>query len=87
VLRTAICARSWALSRSGIYFATCEGSGRTQDYTIHFQDLESGEVTDLFRKQGPYGHAHLAVSPDERWILYREQPLPQSELMLVENFR
>jgi hypothetical protein len=29
----------------------------------------------------------LAVSPDEKWILFSEMPFAQSELMLVENFR
>jgi Tol biopolymer transport system component len=88
----------WALSRSGIYHATEQArafagvdvSRRTRvatEYAIRFLDFESGEVTELFRKEGPFRHRWLAVSPDEEWILYGEQPLAQAELMLVENFR
>ena len=46
-----------------------------------------GEVTEVFRKEGPFGHARLAVSPDDEWLLYAEAPSATSELMLVENFR
>jgi hypothetical protein len=68
-----------------------------QAYTIQFFDFESGEVTDVFRREGPFDHGivgaerstgpSLAVSPDEEWILYAECPAEKSELMLVENFR
>ena len=79
--------RYWALTPGGIYFTTIQVGVRAIDYTIQFYDLESGEVTELFGKEGPSLTPGLAVSPDEEWILYSEQPLPQSELMLVENFR
>jgi Tol biopolymer transport system component len=79
----------WTLSRSGLYYATRERIlvRRTSEYTIRFLDFESGQVMDLFRKKGPFRHGFLAVSPDEEWLLYDEAPAPQSELMLVENFR
>jgi hypothetical protein len=88
----------WALSRSGIYYATqkarvfggVDDSFRARvptEYTIRFLDFESGEVAELFREQGPFRHRWLAVSPDEEWILYGGQSLAQAELMLVDNFR
>jgi Tol biopolymer transport system component len=88
----------WALSRSGIYYATqqarvfagVDDSFRARvptDYTIRFLDSESGEVVELFREGGPFRHRWLAVSPDEEWILYGGQSLAQAELMLVEHFR
>jgi serine/threonine protein kinase/Tol biopolymer transport system component len=78
----------WALSRGGIYFATSRWHpGRKETYTIELLDLESGETSEVFHKQGPFGHASLAVSPDERWILFGESAPTQSELMLVENLR
>ena len=46
-----------------------------------------GRVAELSRKNGPFHHYSLTVSPDEEWILYGEQPIPTRELMLVENFR
>jgi hypothetical protein len=39
-------------------------------YSVHFLSFDSGEVTELFRKEGPFTHARLAVSPEEKWILY-----------------
>jgi Tol biopolymer transport system component len=87
VLRAVTSPRTWALTRSGIYFATEQSSARTQDYAIQFYDFESGDVTELSRKVGPFDHFLLAVSPDEKWVLYSERPTAQSELMLVENFR
>jgi Tol biopolymer transport system component/predicted Ser/Thr protein kinase len=81
--------RIFALSRSGLYFATRQEvvRGRVEEYTIQFVAFESGEVTELFRKKGPFGHNRFAVSPGEEWILYSEWPFSTSELMLVENFR
>jgi hypothetical protein len=48
--------------------------------------FKSGRVTELFRDEGR-GPYWLAVSPDERWLLYTKNPFWTSELMLVENFR
>jgi hypothetical protein len=41
----------------------------------------------VFEDEGFYPWVDLAVSPDDRWILTVKQPLPVSELMLMENFR
>lgn len=57
------------------------------EYTIQFLAFDSGEVTEVFRKEGPFNHARLEVSPDDEWILYAEAPSATSKLMLVENFR
>jgi Tol biopolymer transport system component len=76
----------WALSRAGIYWPT-QSRGWNPDHTIHFFDFESGRTETLFRTRGPFIGLWLAVSPDEKWILYAEAPMMQSELMLVENFR
>ena len=54
---------------------------------VQFLDFASGRTTELFRKDGPFLHMELAVSPGEEWILYAESPVGQSELMLMENFR
>jgi hypothetical protein len=85
VLRAVISWGGWALAPSGIYFATSRRSVYTDVYTIQFLDLESGAATELFRREGSF--SRLAVSPDEKWILFGEGPLPQAELMLMENFR
>ena len=77
--------RSWALGRSGIYFSKSQ-SGRP-GWAIQFFDLMTGQVTELFRKDGLLRNPSLAVSPDEEWLLYSDEPRPTSEVMLVENFR
>jgi dipeptidyl aminopeptidase/acylaminoacyl peptidase len=78
----------WDLSAAGIYYATeREVHVAGNEYTVDFLDFRSGRSETLFRKESPLGHWALAVSPDERWILFGELPAAQSELMLVENFR
>ena len=77
----------WAVSNDGIYYSTGTVQGRWRDLTVLYLEIESGQVTEVFRGEGPIGRELGAVSPDETWILYGEGPLPTSELMLVENFR
>jgi len=77
----------WALSGSGLYYVTERALTRWQEHAILHLDFESGQVAELFRKEGPYWVGWLAVSPDEEWILYCDGPAASSGLMLVENFR
>jgi Tol biopolymer transport system component len=79
----------WTLSERGIYFTTWAWGlrHRSARYTIQYLDLGSGEVTELFSKEGSARPQCLAVSPDEQWILYTEVGMLSSELKLVENFR
>jgi Tol biopolymer transport system component/predicted Ser/Thr protein kinase len=81
--------QSWAVGRGGLYYATTTELVvlRRQEFTIHYLDFQTGRTTTLFRKQGADIHHSLAVSPDERWILFGESPAWQSDLMLIENFR
>ena len=78
---------NWALSPDGIYYAQVRPREQGEDYSIQFLDCASGRTTELFRKEGSFFHRWLAVSPGEERILYGEQPVGQSELMLMENFR
>jgi 6-phosphogluconolactonase (cycloisomerase 2 family) len=87
IVREAVHPKNYALAGSGIYYATRRTRGRSTVYAIQYLDPDSGETTEIFRKEGPFDHMWIAVSPDEEWILYGERPAPTSELMLVENFR
>jgi Tol biopolymer transport system component len=78
---------NWALARSGIYFSRSPSRVRRKPWVIEYLDLDSGQVTDLLRMDGPAYRWGLAVSPDEEWILFGQMPAPESELMMVENFR
>jgi Tol biopolymer transport system component len=81
-------ALDWALSAPSLVFATTEERARESEaYTVHSLDLESGEVTELFRREGPFHHETLAVSPDGEWVLFGENRLGDDELTLVEGFR
>ena len=41
----------------------------------------------MFTQKGPLIPSYIGVSPDEAWIVRHQHTAPQSELMLVENFR
>jgi Tol biopolymer transport system component len=76
---------AWTVSRNGLYYAT---QGRGGPYSIQYLDFDSGQVTELLRREEPRFRFSLTVSPDERWILFTQPSGPlTSELVLVENFR
>jgi Tol biopolymer transport system component/tRNA A-37 threonylcarbamoyl transferase component Bud32 len=77
----------WALAPAGLYYEQMRPRDQGEEFSIRYLDLSSGRTTEVFRKEGPFFHSWLAVSPGEEWVLYGEQPLGQSELMLMENFR
>jgi Tol biopolymer transport system component len=79
----------WALGERGLYYATARGlvPRRREEFTIQYLDFRSGKTTTLFRKEAVVGHTSMALSPDEKLILFGEAPGWQSELMLMENFR
>ena len=87
--------RGLSVSRSGVYYSfwhrrreyTLRTQGRGSEYSIHFLDFESGQEMKLFEEEDFAATMDLAASPDDRWILTAQSPVPVSELMLVENFR
>jgi Tol biopolymer transport system component/predicted Ser/Thr protein kinase len=81
--------QNWNLSREGIYYATTRDLLflRRSESTVYFFDFETGHATPLFTQTGPRWPSYLTVSPDEEWIARHQHTNPQSELMLVENFR
>jgi sugar lactone lactonase YvrE len=78
----------WALGRRGLYYATTveRVPVRRRELTIQYLDFATGRTTPLFRREGAF-HQGLAVSPDEKWILFGEAPAWQADLVLMENFR
>ncbi len=87
VIAEPVAAWNWAVGGSGLYLSREEPLDRGQRWTMEHLDLESGRVTELHRKAGPFFRRTVWVSSDEEWILYAETPAATSELMLVENFR
>jgi hypothetical protein len=88
ILRDALRAwGDWTLSRNGLYYATIRDGFRREEFVIRYRDLGSGQINELYKKDGAFYHIWLAVSPSEEWILFREGPYPTAELTLVENRR
>jgi hypothetical protein len=81
---------NWVLAGRGLYYAATRDQVplRRQEFQVQYLEFSSGHATTLFRKEVVFGgHLFMAVSPDEKWILFSEAPGWQSELMLMENFR
>jgi len=86
VLATPVYHTEWALAPSGLYFSLRQPLPRGSRWGIELLDLTSNQVTELYRKDGPFLHVWIAVSPNEEWLLYSERQADTSELMLVEGF-
>jgi Tol biopolymer transport system component/DNA-binding winged helix-turn-helix (wHTH) protein len=74
---------AFALGKQGIYFIRPAGQGSGQE--LAFLDFANSQVTSLVTipRAVTFG---LALSPDERLILYSQIDQVGSDLMLVENF-
>jgi Tol biopolymer transport system component len=72
------------VTERGLYYATCSGS-EGEDSQLHRLDLASGQDRALGTLE-KYRYA-IAVSPDEKTVVYVRVPRTDSDLMLVEGFR
>lgn len=75
---------AYALGKQGIYFirATDQGSGQE----LAFLRFATGQISSIVTIPRPV-ISPLALSPDERLILYSQRDQIGTDLMLVENFR
>jgi Tol biopolymer transport system component/DNA-binding winged helix-turn-helix (wHTH) protein len=74
---------NWALARNGIYFL--DSSIRT-NATVKFFDFATGKKISISTSDKPPSPG-LALSPDGRSILYVQNELAESSIMLVKNFQ
>jgi Tol biopolymer transport system component len=77
---------SWAVAEQGIYFAN---TSKPAHPLIEFFSFATGKVTlvaAIGRGIGS-GVTGLAVSPDNRWLLYPQFDSGGSDIMLIEKFR
>jgi dipeptidyl aminopeptidase/acylaminoacyl peptidase len=74
---------NWGITSKGIYFLRFDKSPHA---TIQFFDFATAKVTPIwtFDKEPGWG---LAVSPDEKSIVYVQNEFAESNIMLVKNFR
>jgi Tol biopolymer transport system component len=70
----------WALSVDGIYYINY----RAKPGVIEFFSFATSHVTRI--AELPQSLSCLAVSPDQRWLLYSQREI-DTDIMLVENFR
>jgi hypothetical protein len=77
-------ADSWTATPRGIYF-TSSGAAPA----VHFYDFASHTarlVRTLPQPPAPLGGLGMAVSGDERWLLYTCNAEWQSEIMMLSGF-
>ena len=75
----------WSLSREGISPGPETPACRRRIRHRLPGDSVPEEITEIYQAESPCLHGWLAVSPDERWILYGEVPRWEVNLMLAEN--
>jgi Tol biopolymer transport system component len=74
----------WTVGKQGIYFFTPpDGQGRSDICLYKFATGKISKILTIERNV----YYRIAVSPDERTILYGQYDQTGSDLMLVENFR
>jgi Tol biopolymer transport system component len=83
VLNREILWADWAVRPEGLYFATQTG----KKYLIEFFSFQTGKVVPFYQEETLNVCVFLTISPDGKWLLYTEYIYPESDLMLVENFR
>jgi Tol biopolymer transport system component/DNA-binding winged helix-turn-helix (wHTH) protein len=76
----------WALVKTGIYYVNTETGAQPALQFLRFADKRVVQVAALDRRPVPFLPG-MAVSPDERWVLYTQEDQRSSDIMLVENFR
>ena len=74
----------WTVGKQGIYFFTPrDAKGRSDICLYRFATGQTSRILTIERD----AYYRIAVSPDERTILYGQFDQAGSDLMLVENFR
>jgi eukaryotic-like serine/threonine-protein kinase len=77
----------WVVGRAGIYFLNANTKPNAR---IEFFDFATNETTPILRLEKPattFAYAGLAIAPDGRSLLYSQNELDDSYIMLVKNFR
>jgi Tol biopolymer transport system component len=73
---------NWALVEEGIYYVYLMGDG----YRVDFHSFKTGHDIKIAKIEGQriWG---ICISPDRHWLLYTNEEPPESDIILMENFR
>jgi Tol biopolymer transport system component len=77
----------WDVASNGVYFVEFRADASLGKWLLRLLRSDVSEVTDVMELPPPAGGACLDVSPDEPWLLYTQNDVLGSDLMLVENFK
>ena len=75
---------SHAVGQEGIYFSPSRKEGESS--VIQFYSFANGSIVDVFRTEDRIPGV-MDVSPDGKYVLYTQDDMTGSDLMLVEDFR
>jgi hypothetical protein len=79
----------WTVSESGIYLLDPDAKGGPAVDLFRFDTRARTHILKLQGEPNDYAWSlgSLAVTPDQRWILYPHLDRREADIMLVENFR
>jgi Tol biopolymer transport system component len=84
-------ATNWVVTPTGIYYFTVNRSQpNARPYTLWFFDFATRATSQITTIEGPrvsFLITDMAVSPDERWLLFTQRDQLEYDLMLVEDFK
>lgn len=75
---------NYAVTSNGVYFVPLPNPGGTS--SVQFLDFTTGAISRLVSIDRPIDLG-LAVSPDEKELLFTQSDYAGRDLMLVENFQ
>jgi len=80
---------NWAVASHGLYFLDYRPKSHPPRAGIDFLDFHSGVVRQLGEtpQKPTVWNTGMALSPDERRILFSQVDRAGSDIMLAENFR
>lgn len=80
---------NWAVGKRGLFFLDYDKAADPPIAAIKVYDLVTGRIDQLgwTSKKPTTWNTGLALSPDERWLLFSQVDGAGSNIMLAENFR
>ncbi len=81
---------NWAVTEHGIYFLDFDAVPAAQATPLKFYGFETHTIIQvgvISKIQLTGGANSFSISPDGRWVIWRQLDRSESNIMLIENFR